>query len=494
MVTTNINYNIQGGEAPYSFEVTTLQAGVTIIDPIRTSAVPTLVIELMAPQVDFPFDINIQGRDANGCTFNTNVTVTSPCVNISPPTISLVNADPLHFQASPVAGSCLDTGLNTRWEYPQEYFTTSNPAVQTGSAAYLRLVPNPGIAIPEGLQVTAITTNCEGCEVSSSVTINYCVPRLSRVSRFYTNVSLVTTPWITVTPPANCSTPLDYTTLVFNLPSEITGEYQIVNTGTVSNPNNVLQFRFTTTDSSITTIAGSYSCNTVTGIEAIPGQIIIRVAAIQPGDNDTEAETEDANISNRSQTITVPNSATIGDVVSRTIPSSSFNSTSNLADAKFIAGDAGNASIARISEGLRVNYTIPSGFVNEYLWVRVDPLTVGDPSESFRLNYTISPISPTLQSTTDCTVCGTDKEFDVLTGQGYSSWVRSSVRVTTPPSVGVAQVTAQGRIIYSAPPNYSGVVTIEFTAMDEFGVRTITPATLTINVSCTPSAITTEIC
>ena len=188
----------------------------------------------------------------------------------------------------------------------------------------------------------------------------------------------------------------------------------------------------------------------------------------------------------------MPNGLPTGQTISRFIPAESFNNQVDLGATVLLAGDVANAVVSEVVGGLQVDYTIPLGFENEYLWLRAPGVSSG-PSSAVKLNYTISPPTPSLDSTVGCIVCGFDKTFDVVTGQSYPSWGRTSIQIVSPPSVGTAVVDVEGRISYSAPPNYSGSVSIQFTALDEFGVRS-SPATLAIDVSCTAQSITTEVC
>lgn len=477
MISQTRTYRINGGSAPYEYTFTAQNSCVSFSPGSGTSA-DGLVEVTFNFAYESCFDdaeIQLTWTDSQGCQGTAAIIVANPCDDFE---ITSIGTDGTYtYVVTATNPSC--SNLTFQWIYNTTLWTQTG-LVNSAFSSRLTLFPN-GIVLPSNTAIQVIVTDCNGCVKQTVYNEAFCIPDAHDFAmNLYCVDTRHETSWVPIMQPVNCEAAYDWTTLQFDLPAGITVETRNVN-----------EVRFL---AELTRTPGqyaiTYSVETVNGVRSTPGIITLNLIGCPPSDT--------ISISNSS--FVLPCDIEPGDIYEIVIDSLVFVTPPAVIDWTTAQTTTPPTPLSpSITFGLNslgqrvIFYEVPDPVAADvFSWTVCD--TNGNCADAGIFSVINCAVPPDANDDEACVGCANSVTIDVLAndlGNG-SPLNTTSLTITTPPSNGVAAVSA-GQIVYTANPGFSGDDTFEYTVANGFGI-TSPPATVTVEVVCAGGTATIIAC
>lgn len=180
MITITENVNIGGGQAPYTYVVTSTCSNINIVDPVGTtseSVIPITVEFIDENQLTLCGNsITITVIDADNCTNTLNLVLTNPCSNFGL-IGGISEVGDLRFTVNPTGGVAPYT---YKWTYDKALLDVTG---SDGSNGLLELgydisVPKP----PQPVTILVEVTDSLGCKQRDEYTTQTCIPKVANTN------------------------------------------------------------------------------------------------------------------------------------------------------------------------------------------------------------------------------------------------------------------------------------------------------------------------
>ena len=480
MITVQRDFTFAAGTAPYTYTwvVTGGCATVTPVSGTTSGAITSLFeFEDQACFNSSTFSLNV--TDANGCTSTFSISVQNPCTNFS--TTPIVQSNGYKFEIQAASPQCSAT--NSTWTYDNTLFT--GVVFSTDFTSILTLFPNTAIsAWPNASQVSVVSSDCNGCETTTTLNFNICKPVPQPITASLSCIgSTFTSPIFEVPLPTGCpNATIDWSTIQFLSNPEFT----ITNVPALGNRAFVITSPLSTTPGLYSAV---YTIRTTQGIQTQQGQISIIVNSC--GDDpivipDYTTQVECTNV--------------IGDFIyidieDRVLTSLDidWNSFALITPPTPLSTDI--TLVTQIDGRHYIRYEIPAITGSDtFRWT---VCTTG----GFCANaatYTVileCPVEPTAVDDDVCAECGESIVVDVLDNDlsGGSPFLLSSIAVTAQPTLGSVTIPGDGTIIYTAFPFSSGTDYFSYTVTNAGG-SVSNEGLVTVEVICAGGDGTATVC
>lgn len=476
------SYQITTGVPPYSYSWSTSIPCATFTNTTGSSydgkISTTILFESEACINDTT--IFLTTIDVNGCAGVEEVNIINPCGNLTLANIS--NSSGLNFSCIATSTNC--NTIDFEWTYDTSIFEVVN-INSSNLVSFLTLKYKEGNnSYPASSTIFCTATDCKNCIKSKSITIDICRPVLpnTQVELNDSGNSVFESTNKTLPELTSCAGSVaNWDTVMFSLP-----------TGFVSQQiqNNIFKFTAPLTTAS-GLHQGTYTVRDVTGIKSTTGNINFVV-----------------NSNNPSHTIFVPNKTVIldcsvnpGDIIDINIENEvqvSSGYTVNWSSFSLINPPTPTSPSIVLTTDTNgdhiIRYTVPNPIVADvFSWTLCD--TDGRCSDAIFYSIVDCAANPIAVDDSDVCVCGSQVSVDVLANDnpGTSSADITTVTITSGPSNGTASVNNTGKIVYNAPSDFSGTVTIDYNYKDVHGILS-NDATLTITVICAGTDTSVTVC
>jgi hypothetical protein len=492
MIEQKITIDINSGVAPYEYYVETTNSCITITPSSGTT--DSNFIEFTATaQSSYCFaeaSATLYVVSSDGCNNSIELPLQDICSALTISPISQLNNYKFGVQAS--SPNC--SNLEFQWDYNTALFDLVN-VFEGNFTSNIELVPKDGSTFPNTSNIFAQVIDCNNCSASQFFTFNICRPVAQNNAVFLycsgeglNNQSYVSEAY-TFSTINNCNSVIDFSTISFNLPSNIEA-FQDTSNGRPG--ADVWSFR-NVGNLQPGTYTGQWSVKDEYGILSSQGLINIIVSdcndnqtiyvadksiqvdciAVSPGD------TIEINIENA--LALAPNTIvdwSTFEVLPQPIPATGFP----------------NITLGINNTGDRViNYVTPNPIVSDiFAWTVCD--TNGNCADATVYTIVGCLTAPVAVDDVDCAVCGQSTTVDVLSNDTSDGPLNiSSVEIISAPTNGTALPNALGEIVYTPNAGFEGVDTFTYTVRDTYG-NFSNEATVTITTICAGNDVSVSVC
>lgn len=224
MLTQNITVNVSNGTAPYEFQFLVDDQCATFEENVITSSSQSVTNEITYQDAACRDSVTMSVTiiDAKGCTQTIPITAIDSCINF--------NLNPINqtadysFDVSASSPGCSEVQFT--WSVNSRLFdAVSRQDSNFTSSLVLGIDENAG-RLPSSSSITVTATDCNNCSATETITFPICTPVADNLvmSLNCTNSlpgAAAISPTVQIPEPSTCTTPIDWSTIQFNLPTGI---------------------------------------------------------------------------------------------------------------------------------------------------------------------------------------------------------------------------------------------------------------------------------